>query len=192
MNNSKELIIDQFKSGDVKAYENMFKHYYSALCLFAMKHLHSEEQSEEIVQDLFCKLWENREDMEITVSLKSYLYGAVRLNCLRYLKTKELHRSHHKIMMIENSEAVDDNHIERNELQANILKAISELPEQRRKIFELSRFEQLKYKEIAEKLSLSPKTVENQMGKALKFLREHLKDHLPTIVFIIYLFSREG
>lgn len=182
MSNIDDHLIKQFKQGDVKAYEQIFRTYYPALCLFALKFLKDKEEAEEVVQDLFCKLWEKRKELAITTSLKSYLYGAIRINSIRKLQSESLHHSHHEeiLRLSSSKEFVDD--LERNELQSRIHQCIANLPEQRRKVFELSRFQDKKYKEIAEEMAISVKTVENHMGKALKFLREHLSDLLGVLV----------
>ncbi|BDD10906.1 DNA-directed RNA polymerase sigma-70 factor [Fulvitalea axinellae] len=188
MDSTEKKLIQRFKNGDAGAYEHIFKKYYASLCLFAMKHLKTKDLAEEVVQELFCKLWEKRDTLEPRESLKSYLYGAVRLNCLRLIRSETLHAKHHELIKKEMSDEVWPEEEKSNDIQARILEAVSELPEQRRRIFEMSRFDQLRQKEIAEKMNLAPKTVENQMGRALKFLRDRLKDCLPVLLLWLWYF----
>jgi RNA polymerase sigma-70 factor (ECF subfamily) len=140
--------------------------------------------AEEIVQEVFIKLWERREELEFNSSVKSYLFRAVHntsLNYLRHLKVREEHRQYaeerHQLLSMEYSDGLEE-----KELENRIWDAIGRLPEQCARIFQMSRFEGLKYREIADKLGISPKTVEVQMGKALRRLREDLKDYLPTLL----------
>lgn len=186
MHSDKELT-SLFLKGDVRSYEVIFKKHYVELCLFATKYVKCPETSEEIVQDLFCKIWEKRESIAIQTTLKSYLYGAIKLNCLRFLRDQEIHSKHLKQIELNGISFCSVDELEENELKEKIYQSIQQLPEQRRRIFELSRFEKLKYREIAEKMNLSPKTIENQMGKALKFLRSNLKDYLNLIILFIFL-----
>ena len=175
-----------------KIYEQFFKENYSPLCRFAFTFLKDADDAEEIVQNSFVKLWKNKEQIEITTSLKSYLYTAVRNSCINELKhidIKETYKQHNKIEL--NQSASLENEIEANELQEIINIAIKKMPEQRRKIFSMSRFEGLKYKEIAKKLGISPKTVENHMGMAIKFLKEELKDYLH-IIFVFFFIEGLG
>ena len=126
-------------------------------------------------------------EMEITVSVKSYLYRAVRnasLNSIRHHKVRQLYTTEQEFLS-QSSEPASQLSYE-NELKTEIQKAIDGLPEQCRLIFKLSRFEEMKYKEIAEQLGISVKTVENQMGKALRVLREKLKDYMMHIILLIY------
>jgi RNA polymerase sigma-70 factor, ECF subfamily len=173
---------------DAHAFENLFRTYYTELGRFAMKYLRDKETAEELVQDLFVDLWEKRHTLNITGSVKSYLYTATKNRSLNYLKSKlaQLQQlgddsselaAHHS-----NTESLYD----QNELEQIIANGIEALPEKCRIIFQLSRHAGLSYAEIAQELNLSPKTVENQMGTALKKLRSYLEVHwdqaLPVVV----------
>lgn len=170
-------------------FEEIFKAHYQALCAFAFGVVSDADMSEEIVQDVFVKLWTNKNEIEITKSVKSYLYKAVRnssLNAIKHLKVKEEYKRHNKIERDKAECTLSDDLVE-NELDRQIKAAIDHLPTERKKIFLLSRNEGLKYKEIAEKLGISVKTVENQMGKALAMLREELAEYLPAVLIAIIL-----
>jgi RNA polymerase sigma-70 factor (ECF subfamily) len=165
----------------------LFKDHYKELCAYANKYLDDLAASEETVQSLFVKLWENREGLKIEKSPRSYLYTATRNACfnqIRHIKIREDYKVHNQLEMEKQQYTVSDE-FEASELDEKIRKSIDCLPEGRRKIFILSRFEGLKYKEIAEKLQISIKTVENQMGSAIKHLKNDLAEYLTILVFLI-------
>lgn len=166
-------------AGDRTAFEALFRLHYRPLCAFAMGYLKDMDQAEDLVQDLFFRLWMDRERTEVTTSLKAYLFRAVRNRCLNALKTQGRMRSLNE--EVDDGMAEDDrSEEEHSERAARVNAAIEALPEERRKVFKLSRNEGLKYQEIAARLGISVKTVENQMGKALKTLREELADLMPV------------
>jgi len=176
-----QLIFSEIKQGNQQAFEKFFKMFYAPLCGFALGFLGDRDEAEELVQDTFVKLWEKRDEISIETSLKSYLYSSVRNACFNYLKHLKVRQAH----------AAEEKHfgepteeITANEVSTNIDLALSKLPEKCREVFELSRFKGMKYQEIAEYLNISVKTVENQMGKALKVMRVELAEFL-TIVFIL-------
>lgn len=175
------------KNGDVKAYEVIFKKYYQRLCNYASVLLKDKTESEEVVQQVFINIWNKRDVIEIETSLQSYLYRAVNnagLNRLKQLKMQRGHHEHVKYESVSTAESTSQS-ISKNELERSLYAAVERLPEQCRLTFQLSRFEGLKYQEIADELNVSVKTVENQVGKALKFLREELKEFLPLL--LLYL-----
>ena len=173
-----------------KDFEALFNDHYSRLCAYAYNFLKEQEGSEEIAQEVFFKLWINRADIKIESSMESYLYRSVRnacLNLIKHINVREKYKEHNQ-EEIEYSEQIDRDPMNASELELKIRASIDLLPEQRKKIFILSRYEQLKYKEIAEQLGLSVKTVENQMGKALQFLRKELAEYLPLILLFFQQF----
>lgn len=168
-------------AGDRNAFEALFRLHYAPLCAFAAQYVKDVDKAEDLVQDLFFRLWMERERTKVTSSVKAYLFQAVRNRCLNALKTQSRVRSL--------NEEIDDatGHEERSEEEftdrsARVHAAIEGLPEERRKVFKLSRNDGLKYQEIADRLGISVKTVENQMGKALKTLREELADLMPVTI----------
>ena len=175
------------KNGDITVFEMYFRTYYQPLCNYAYSFVQDREEAEEIVQSTFLSVWEKKESIEIKTSLKSYLYSMVRNASLNLIKHKKVQQKH----AVEESALGDRSHesvshqVLSQELEGRIQVALEKLPEQCRLIFKLSRFEELKYAEIAEHLNLSVKTVENQMGKALKIMREQLKDYLPLILVLM-------
>jgi RNA polymerase sigma-70 factor (ECF subfamily) len=187
---SEKELVQQIKAGNKLAFDQVFRLYYTHLCNFAFQFLKEKEAAEEITQEVFYKLWEKHEDLAIHSSFKSYLFQTVRNRCLnqiKHLATKEKYKVYNQEQISLQENTVSDAAVE-NELANKIQVSVTALPTERQKIFRLSRDEGLKYKEIASQLSISIKTVEAQMGKALKFLRVELADFLPTvIIFICYL-----
>ena len=138
-----------------------------------------------MVQQVFYKIWEQRERLNIQSSLKAYLYRSVHNLCINHLTHQKIRATHQSYTMQYISQQEEDaaaRKVQQSELEKNISKALNELPEQCRTIFQMSRFEELKYQEIADRLGLSVKTVENQMGKALKLLRVKLVHYLPILI----------
>lgn len=171
---------------DEGEFEKLFKSHFKALHAYATVMLHDEVVAEEIVQNMFLKLWEKRDRLSIQSSVKAYLYKCVHndsLNYIKHLKVKANYEDHTTYIMKDQTNQPAKT-LELKELESRLWQALNELPEQCRTIFQMSRFEELKYKEIAERLGLSIKTVENQMGKALKLLRIKLVDFLPLILIL--------
>jgi RNA polymerase sigma-70 factor (ECF subfamily) len=179
-------ILIAIRQGNERAFEQLFKQYYTSLCRYADSIVKDLDDAEEVVQTVFVTIWEKRLDIEISQLLKSYLYRSVHNHCLNRLKhnkIKEVHQEYIGYFGEQHYEAVTEV-IERNELEVKIREAIEKLPEQCKIIFKLSRFDELKYQEIANKMGLSIKTIENQIGKALRIMRVELADFLPAIIFI--------
>ncbi|MBK6265507.1 RNA polymerase sigma-70 factor [Marivirga sp. S37H4] len=180
-------IVKKIISGDIKAFEALFNDYYDRLAYFAYQYLKDKDNAEDVVQELFSKLWVNRQKLSIETSINAYLYSAVRNACLNQLKHQKVKEAYFSASgtTMEYDEFIP-NKIDAEDLGQLIQSCIIDLPPERQKIFLLSREQDLKYKEIAEKLGISVKTVEAQMGKALRFLRERLKEYLAVwIVFFI-------
>jgi RNA polymerase sigma-70 factor (family 1) len=181
-------IVNAIRHGDETAFERTFRKYYDRLCNYANSLLKEEDEAEEVVQTVFLSIWEKRSELEITLSLKSYLYRAVHNHCLNRFKhaaVRESHRDYTQHFLPQSYESVTEV-IHANELEERIEAAVSSLPEQCQLAFRMSRFEELKYQEIADQLGISIKTVENQIGKALKILRSALADYLPALLLIVY------
>lgn len=175
--------IDRFlwsrvKTGDKEAFEILFEKYYAVLCLISKRYTHDMGNSREIIQSLFVSLWDKKDDLNISSSVKSYLYQCARYNSIRYLRNDRKTGIRFELIPEEetNNEFID--HIEYAELQDKIIKTIDALPQQCQKVFKMSRFEQLKQSEIADKLGISIKTVETHISKALRMLEEKLQEDL--------------
>ncbi len=165
--------------GDFKAFEVLFRTFYGELCNYAYQYFRDKDTAEEIVQNLFYKLWEKKEMLVIRSSIRSYLYKSVYNNAMMLIREKNVRKTTNTLP--ENSEMFPghrpDEQLETKELDRVVESTLAAMPKKVRKIFEMSRYEGLKYKEIADKLLISIKTVEANMGKALKLFRENLKEY---------------
>jgi RNA polymerase sigma-70 factor (ECF subfamily) len=175
-------IFKEIREGNLITFENVFRKYYAALCIYANKYTKDLDAAEEVVQELFYKLWEKRDILNISVSLKSYLYRSVYNGCLQYLNHRAIEIKYEDYYRKQNKEYNNDasEALRMQELNEIINNTLNSLPERCRKIFLLNRYEGLKYGEIADKLSLSIKTIEANMGKALKLLRRNLKNYVEA------------
>lgn len=171
-------------------FERVYLDLYDALFRYAFTMLHDNIMAEEIVHLVFLKLLDRNGPIVIHTSLKAYLYRSVNNECLNYIKHQKVKRAFEvkasKTMSTKTETPLVKFQYE--ELEQQVKEAIGELPEQCRTIFQMSRFEELKYAEIANQLDLSIKTVETQMSRALKKLRIRLADYLPILVWHL-LFS---
>ena len=184
----KDQLALRIKLGDEQAFELLFRKYYVRLCGFANKFLNDPEEAREIVQEVFMKIWEGREDIDPEDSLQSYLFKIAQnnsLNRLRKLKVESRYVEILKLVYIDNSDFSSYESIFTRELSDNIARAISTIPPKCKRVFELSRMEGLKYSEIARLLNISVKTVEAQMSKALNILRLELKDYLEILILVV-------
>ncbi|SKC76720.1 RNA polymerase sigma-70 factor [Ohtaekwangia koreensis] len=184
---TEQLTLTSLRTGDITAFEMLFRTHYQPLCNYAYTFVQDRDEAEEIVQSTFLSVWEKRENLEIRTAVKPYLYAMVRNACLNVLKHEKVKQQHAAVEMAVAEKSVESvtRTVIASELETRIYDAMEKLPQQCRLIFKLSRFEELKYSEIADQLDLSIKTVENQMGKALKIMREQLKDYLPLLIVLM-------
>jgi len=179
------------------AFEQIFKKYYRRLCLYARKFIDDDDVAEDVVQEVFSNLWERQIVLELDVVLRTYLFRSVHNRCLNYLNHQKLISKHHNLLneKLKNLELEYYGSDQYNasslfELEGKIDKAISELPPQCRNVFELSRVNGLKNREIAEQLDISIKVVEKHITKALIYLRESLKDYLLIFLLIANILKK--
>jgi RNA polymerase sigma-70 factor, ECF subfamily len=171
-------IYERIQHGDISAFEKVFREYYAPLTLFANSMVKDKDVAEEIVQDFFYNYWKNRDQITIQTSMKSYFFQSIKNKSLKYLRHESV-KSKYATGELENLQA--KNHVyqpnvyELKELETKIATVLEKLPANCSKIFKMSRFEGMKYREIAEKLSISVKTVEANMSKALTEFRNELK-----------------
>lgn len=184
-----EGIIASLARRDEKIFEQVFKTHVKELNAYAFAIVKDEMAAEEMVQNIFYKLWERPEKLSINGSVAAYLYRAVYNECLNHLKHLKVKKKHeaHTLHQMKNQTDSASKHLVAKELQSRIRQALERLPEQCRTIFQMSRFEELKYRDIAERLEISPKTVENQMGKALKIMRTELAEFLPFFIVLLLM-----
>lgn len=181
-------LVPALQHGDEAAFDSVFRRWYQPLCHYACRLVGGDmDEAEDLVQQAFVKLWESRVQLKVNWSLKAYLYRSVHNACLNRLRAQHV-RSKYLDYTAQQPDAMhtmpDDT---APELRERFQRAMDALPPQCRHIFELSRFESLKYREIADQLGISIKTVETQMGKALRVMRVQLADYLITFFGVIAL-----
>jgi RNA polymerase sigma-70 factor (ECF subfamily) len=178
-----KLLADIIYNGSYSSFCELFKRYYAPLCSYAMRVVTYREIAEEVVSDVYMKLWKNREQITVHTSFEAYLYRSVRNQALDYLKLKTYRpQKNDTLELVERSSSYADYHTPSdemcfNELYYEIEGFVNALPKQCQLIFRLNRENGLRYREIADHLQISIKTVETQMGRALKLLRKRLSDH---------------
>ena len=188
-------LLQSLRIGEKIAYEEIYNDFFGVLYHLSLHYIHDEQVSEEIVQDTFMKLWEIRETLNDQFNIRSFLYTITKNNCLNYLRNEKIALKHQEnlkyLEMQFNYEALDKmgDYLEFEELRLKIKQAITALPDDIRDTFLLSRFDELSYKDIAEKQLISVKTVESRMTKALRLLRYDLKEYLSIIILISNAFS---
>lgn len=182
-------MLEAIRAGNERVFEDVFREHYEALCHYAYTLLRDRDDAEEEVQALFLAFWERRETILISTSLKAYLFRSVHNRCLnriKHLSIRDEHRQHvHYVGETPTLSPMDA--LASSELSERIDEAMKSLPEQCRRVFYLSRFEELRYGEIAERLGISAKTVENQIGKALRILRTELAEFLGVWIMLLLL-----
>jgi RNA polymerase sigma-70 factor, ECF subfamily len=189
--------IELLAKRDESAFEKVFKDNFKKLQSYAITIVGDESVAEEMVQNVFFKLWDRSEKINIQSSIAAYLYRAVyneSCNYLKHQKVKQGFLNYSKHAMSDISTEKASKKVLVTELEHRIKNALNDLPEQCRTVFQLSRFEELKYQQIADTLGVSIKTVEAQMGKALRVMRVKLVDYLPLLFLFLsyYIFKKEG
>lgn len=173
---SDQELIDLLRRDADNAVRVIFEQYYESICIRINRMIKNKAQTEDLAQELFLDFWKKRNDIEIKGSLKAYLSIAARNKTLNWIKSNKNHdfNSIEDVQQATNEQSAQKL-MELEEMKSHIDEAIDLLPEKCKIVFILSRFEQLSYKEIAKNLDISPKTVENQISKALKMLRMKLQ-----------------
>lgn len=180
------FLLSAIRHGDMKAFDTLFRRYYPILCAYGHRFVDLED-AEEIVEDSLLWIWENRETLVIESSLNSYLFKMVyrrALNKLAHIDATQRADTRFYEEMQEMLQATDYYQIE--ELTKRIEEAIATLPESYREAFVMHRFRDMSYKEIAETLGVSPKTIDYRIQQALKQLRTDLKDYLPLLLPLLF------
>jgi len=182
-------LLNKVSKGDLTAYHILFKRYFSDMCNFLLLYLHSRDICEEIALDIFAWLWEKRDSIEIKTSVRNFIFSAAKNKAITRYRKEQLHI----FSSLSDSEfgIPDERHgeliLENRELREMIQKAIDDLPEKSKQVYLMAWEENLSYKEIALKLDLSPKTVENHIGIALRKLRESLKPYYKQIFLLVLI-----
>lgn len=181
-----DFLLSAVQRGDQKAFDTLFRRYYPMLCAYGHRFVELED-AEEIVEDSLLWIWENRETLVIESSLNSYLFKMVyrrALKKLAHIDATQRADTHFYEEMQEMLQDTDYYQIE--ELAKRIEDAVAALPESYREAFVMHRFRDMSYKEIAETLGVSPKTIDYRIQQALKQLRVDLKDYLPLLLPLLF------
>ena len=160
----------------------MFFNFYPSLCVFAQRYISSPEVCEDIVQEIFYNLWKNRKKIEVTSSFRNFLITSVKNGCTDYLRKKSVRQNYAKRQTAHEVMDTPEEIYTISELEVMLHASLEQLSPNVKRAFELSRFENMTYNKIAEKMNISPKTVEAYISKALSTLRTELKDYLPLLL----------
>ncbi len=170
MNKTNKILITKIKQGDKHEFNRLFFRYYASLCSYVTTIIEDSSVSEDIVQNLFVKFWSDRSKIAIHTNLEHYLFKAAKNGALNHLRSETNRKK-----ALDKLDIMDCPEIEECSTQEEFLQkleeCINQLPERSKEVFRLSRFEELKQKEIAEKLNISIKTIKNQIWKSLKYLK---------------------
>ena len=185
-----KTLLDQLRSGDEQALDTLFETWHGYLFKIAFSMLRDSDAAKDAVQEVFIRFWQKRAEIEVKSTLKGYLQRAIVNQCLAVLRQhKTFSNPDEQHSLLPDPAPSPSDQLHADSLQHLVNAAIDRLPNQCRVIFRLSRFEECSHREIAEQLGLSPKTIENQIGKALRILREELAPWLtmllPAAVFIL-------
>jgi len=193
MSEMERILIGQVKGEKAeKTFEYLFHTYYSSLCSYAFAMIKNQEDAKDLVNDCFLEFWKKRQDLEIKISVKSYLYIAVRNSAINYIRKKQMGQKYsaaltYPVYLQEEINLETERLLQIENLEARLKKAIDSLPQQCRYIFYLNRFEHQGYKDIASRMNLSVGTVKTQIARALKKLRAEFEGVNPdgSILFSI-------
>ena len=181
-------LVHNLSKGNLLAFNTLYKEYSGRLYRFALGYLKSEEEAEELVQEVFTKIWEKRASLKEELSFKSFLF-TIAFNIIRkHFRTKVYLSEYFKTGKNDDIDMQTSQNITYDSLYQYISELVNRLPNRRKEIFIKSRFEGHSVKEIAEELQISHKTVENQLTAALKFIRTNLnREKIPVVLFFILL-----
>lgn len=172
---------------DHEAFKELFYEFYPSLCIFAKRYVDTDEVCEDIVQEVFYNVWKNRKTLNIHSSFRNFLVTSVRNRCTDYIRKQYTHEQYVKNYSLQSQTSLPHDVYTINELQEMLIKALAKLPTNIQTAFNMSRNEKMTYNEIAAEMNVSSKTVESYISRALKVLREELKDYLPLALLFVSL-----
>lgn len=182
-----EDILTRLQAGDKSALKVLFDYHYQMVCSTIHRFIRDHSLTEDLAQEVFVRFWEKREQINITSSLDAYLRRMAVNEALGHLRR---HKNRFTEEITSNVSGGMEEDVEQqflqSELEVKVKDAINELPPRCQTIFKLSRFEDMTYQQIADEMDISIKTVENQMGKALKYLRQRLHGYLQVLIGYIF------
>ena len=179
------LLVEKIRSGDTKAFEELYKAYYEKLTLYAFRMLNDLSASEDTVQTVIIKLWEKRESLQLHENLDAYLFKAVKNATLNQIRHQKVKQEHTASVLFENEYQDRGFDLAAVEMASHIQAKIDSFGDPQRKIFLMSREDEKSYKEIADELGMSVKNVEYYMSKTLKVLREFTKAYMTLFLIIL-------
>lgn len=181
-------LVENIKNGNEASFKELFDSYNRPLYYFVFKYLRNKEDAEEIVQEIFLKIWRDRSKLNADLSLKSFLFTIAYNSTMNALRKSAFNNQYKNMVGLTqpSSDLATEKEVNYRETLLLIEKAIDLLPPKRKQVFKMSRYEELTYQEIADQLSLSVKTVNDHMTEALKFLRKNLKEYgiLMVVLFL--------
>lgn len=189
-NKGERELVNALIKGDLTAFDLLFEKYHKKLFYFAKGYLRSEEDAEDLIQEVFVKIWESRSDIKEHLSFNSFLYTITYNSILKHFRKKGREKKYvdrYAADVLKEINSTSEEVEYRNVLE-KVKKYVDQLPEKRKEIFIMSRFEGYNNTEIAQRLQISKKTVENQIYQALKYLRSHLNKEGFFLALFFYLF----
>jgi RNA polymerase sigma-70 factor (ECF subfamily) len=194
MPENKTNLIRRLQEGDKASFERVFEYFYHRLYVFINEYVHDSEVAKNILQDVFLILWEKKSILLDDTNLNAWLYTVAKNKALKYLRHEAYIKNHVDISLQQQNEntlnasaldTLDTSEFAFREIEKIIQRTLASMPENVQLIFKLSRYGNLKNREIAEKLNISEKTVEANITKSLKLLRVALKDYLPLVLYLL-------
>jgi RNA polymerase sigma-70 factor (ECF subfamily) len=184
-------LIGKLKNGDISSFEIIYKSHYHRIFHFALQYLHDKETCSNIIQDVFASLWDKREKLDDDTNLNAWLFTVTKNKCLKHIRDLKTDKKHlgnfmeqRMILNFDALNSLDTSPMAFDEIETIIRKTLESLSPQCRRAFEMSRFEDKKYSEIAGEMQIAQKTVETHISNALKVFRVALKDYLPLMIFL--------
>ena len=184
---NKELV-KRLQKGDLHAFDELYRKYSKKLLFFTLGYISSNEDAEDIIQEVFLKVWKNHNQLKEHLSFNSYVFTIAYNAIKKYYRKKGIEKKHFELFL-DNHKSIDNDTIskvEYNDLTSRVEKIVNTFPDRRKEVFQLSRESHLSNQEIADKLSITKKTVENHITTSLKVLRKKLKMHLFFLVCLSF------
>lgn len=183
---SYNFLFKKIQNEDIKAFDTLYNQFFTPLCIFASRYIADQNTIQDCVQDVFLKIWRDKESITITTSIRSYLITATRNTCLNLIEKEKNQTSYEQHILNTYDPYTSQDLLSMEEIEEIIENAIQQLPQKHQEVFRMSRFENMTYKEIAKQQNISIKTVESYMHKSLSTLSKLLKDYYPIMILLLY------